>query len=160
MSSAGKVRSNAESGGYGFDKSSTPELGDDDYWMTVPEGVNGEPLWVDVGCLIIRFSDLNTVTSSAKMQIIMDFRWNDKRLANYSGRDLPDKLWGPSLKIGNARTAIPPEVHSWKMIDATIGRVAMTLRYDGVSYLYIYIYILFRGGVALPPAFAFRELLV
>jgi hypothetical protein len=75
---------------------------DDAEWQAPPPGIDGECLNVDVRINALKVSEIDTVFGHASINLAIIFYWDDPRLADWDGTQLPQTLWGPKFKLINA----------------------------------------------------------
>jgi hypothetical protein len=84
----------------------THPMPDDPIWMKEPiQARNGvitpaaKPIDVDVRARLTEIQSVDTVASTATLQIDLDMFWTDLRMIGYDHHVLPYKLWSPRLNM-------------------------------------------------------------
>lgn len=104
---------------------------DHQFWMMPPEG-GSENVVVDFRFRLLKVGRVDTIDQAAYVKFYVVYYWTDKRLCGWmvdpklSERDLPPKLWGPTLTISNATGNFQVTPHGFSLTDNE-GRLKRTI---------------------------------
>jgi hypothetical protein len=74
---------------------------------------------------------VDTVNFSVIMKFNVNHFWTDERLIGWSGA-LPNRLWGPALKLGNNREGLNRnDLNNWLLFNKEIGRMRLGTQFIG-----------------------------
>jgi len=100
-------------------------------YSTAPMPADGSPVDVRFRFLVEHVSDINDVSSSAWVKIVLGLYWTDPRVKGYEdGQALPDDLWGPLPVLTNGMH-LEVEPYEFSVCDTSVGRLKRLVRYSG-----------------------------
>jgi hypothetical protein len=110
------------------------DAADNAYWMQPPPNpvADGQPIWVDCRFNLWKVGAVDTVAGTAFVSIQVMCYWTDPRLASWPERaELPARLWGPKLRLGNALGDLQEADKGFELTGPATGRMKRAYLFTG-----------------------------